>query len=137
MTTEDDFQKALVAEPKDWHLRLVFADWLDEHNDPRAEGFRAMGLRRVAPALWIVGGGPWVWLNAHYHSGYKDRAEELRPALLPDDWYDLLPPLRTPDRCAVERRVLREALDDAALAFAQLPAACRAELLATSAGAGT
>lgn len=136
MTTEDDFQAALEAEPRDWHLRLVFADWLDEHNDPRAEGFRAMGVRRVAPTFWTKS-GPWVWLNEHYHRGYRDRAEELRPSVLPDDWYNLLPPLRTPDRCATERRTLREALDDAALAFAQLPPARKAELLATSDGAGT
>jgi uncharacterized protein (TIGR02996 family) len=129
MTTEDDFQTALAAEPRDWHLRLVFADWLDERGDARAAGYRAMGLRRVAPTLWVAGGGPWVWLNAHYYGSYKHRAEELRVSVLPDDWYNLLPPPRTPDRCAEERRVLREALDDAARAFAQLPPARRAELL--------
>lgn len=31
MTTEDDFQAALDANPDDWQTRLVFADWLEEH----------------------------------------------------------------------------------------------------------
>ena len=37
MTTEDDFQQALDANPDDHHTRLVFADWLQERGDPRAE----------------------------------------------------------------------------------------------------
>lgn len=31
MTTEDDFQAVLDADPSDWQTRLVFADWLQEH----------------------------------------------------------------------------------------------------------
>jgi uncharacterized protein (TIGR02996 family) len=38
VTTEDDFQSALDKDPEDWQTRLVFADWLQEHNDLRAEG---------------------------------------------------------------------------------------------------
>ncbi len=129
MTTEDDFQHALDTNPEDWHTRLVFADWLDERGDERAAGYRAMGLRRVAPTLWR-GAGVWVWLNERYLAGYKNREEELRVSVLPDDWYNRLPPTRHASRCAEERRVLREALDDAARAFAQLPPARRAELLA-------
>ena len=40
MTKEDDFQKALDAHPEDWQTRLVFADWLQERGDPRAEFLR-------------------------------------------------------------------------------------------------
>ena len=43
MTTEDDFQAALDANPNDWQTRLVFADWLDERGDVRASGYRALG----------------------------------------------------------------------------------------------
>ena len=50
MTTEDDFQAALDTNPGDWQTRLVFADWLQERDDPRAEGYRALGLLRRAPA---------------------------------------------------------------------------------------
>lgn len=126
MTTEDDFQSALVAEPQDWALRLVFADWLDEHADPRAEGYRAMGLLRRAPVHW-GGKGPWVWLNAHHAAKY-DPTEKMRTATVPDDWYDLIP--MNQYKVAEERKVLREALDDAALAFTKLPAKRKAELLA-------
>ena len=43
VTTEDDFQRALDKNPDDWQTRLVFADWLEERDDPRAEGYRALG----------------------------------------------------------------------------------------------
>jgi uncharacterized protein (TIGR02996 family) len=33
--THDDFLKAIAATPTDRTLRLVFADWLDEHSDPQ------------------------------------------------------------------------------------------------------
>jgi uncharacterized protein (TIGR02996 family) len=130
MTTEDDFQNVLTLAPRDWHTRLVFADWLDERGDPRAEGYRAMGLRRFAPSFF-PGADRWVWLNARWAGQYTDRAEELRPSVLPDEWYDLLPPAEhsQPNRCAEERRLLRESLDDAARAFTRLPPERRAELL--------
>lgn len=47
MTTEDDFNAALDADPSDWQTRLVFADWLQDRGDPRAEGYRALGRRRI------------------------------------------------------------------------------------------
>jgi uncharacterized protein (TIGR02996 family) len=49
LTTEDDFQNALDANPEDHQTRLVFADWLQERVDPRAEGYRALGRLRVQP----------------------------------------------------------------------------------------
>ena len=49
MTTEEDFQKALDANPDDWQTRLVFADWLQDRDDPRADGYRALAVLRVAP----------------------------------------------------------------------------------------
>ena len=49
MTTEDDFQAALDANPADWQTRLVFADWLQERGDPRADGYRVLGQRAVHP----------------------------------------------------------------------------------------
>lgn len=128
MTTEDDFQKALVAEPHDWHLRVLFANWLEERADARAEGYRAMGLLRRAPAHWR-GTGPWVWLSTH-HARYYTPSDEIATATVPDDWYDLIP--KNQYKVAEERTVLREALNDAARAFAQLPAARKAELLSTN-----
>ena len=52
MTTEDDFQAALDADPENWQTRLVFADWLQERGDPRAEGYRALGVLRRRPFRW-------------------------------------------------------------------------------------
>src|SRR5437868_1346794 len=41
MSTHDTFLKAILAEPDDTGLRLVYADWLEEHGDPeRAEFIR-------------------------------------------------------------------------------------------------
>jgi uncharacterized protein (TIGR02996 family) len=124
MTTEDDFQRALDANPDDWQTRLVFADWLQERDDPRAEGYRAMGLWRLAPTCWPPGesrsfplwGWPPPWVGGS--------------ATLPADWYVLLPQHASAAGVPAERRTAREASDDALGAFAQLPAWRRAELLA-------
>jgi uncharacterized protein (TIGR02996 family) len=37
MNEESDFARALREDPADIRLRLVFADWLEERGDPRAE----------------------------------------------------------------------------------------------------
>lgn len=49
MTTEAEFQAMLDANPSDGHTRMVFADWLQERDDPRAEGYRWMGMNGVYP----------------------------------------------------------------------------------------
>ena len=63
MTTEDDFQRALDANPDDWQTRLVFADWLEDRGDDLrlrvARLYLVLDLRDqpgVAPA-WIDGVG--------------------------------------------------------------------------------
>jgi uncharacterized protein (TIGR02996 family) len=38
--THDDFLRAILAEPGDDGLRLVYADWLDERDDPRGAYLR-------------------------------------------------------------------------------------------------
>lgn len=45
MTEEDAFFAAILAAPRDDTPRLVFADWLDEQEDPRSE------LLRIATEL--------------------------------------------------------------------------------------
>jgi uncharacterized protein (TIGR02996 family) len=151
VTTEDDFQKALDASPNDWQARLVFADWLQEQGDPRAEGYRALGLLRRVPT-WAfyqpLGRDPWyLWVSESYldaliglrGGSFKKLAKVLRLAALPADWC-----ARIAARAPKAQRekwntrggwfgygtTRREADDDAALAFARLPAARRAELLA-------
>ena len=49
MSEEAAFLEAIAKHPQDRTARLVFADWLQERDDPRAEGYRALGLRRRIP----------------------------------------------------------------------------------------
>jgi uncharacterized protein (TIGR02996 family) len=119
VTTEDDFQRALDARPDDWQTRLVFADWLEERDDPRAEGYRAMGLIGIRPT-GDRGGWSWAQVGPPTPS----------PHHLPNDWFYALHntggaglyPATCPTRRAAE--------DAAALAFATLPPILKAELLA-------
>lgn len=125
MTTEEDFQRALDAHPDDHTTRLVFADWLQERDDPRAEGYRALGVLRKWPEFPAVDGNSTWWCDWD-GTWTEDNA-------LPRSWHqqfhiygkDCYEPYRYSTR--------REAEDAAALAFAKLPAERRAELLATNA----
>jgi uncharacterized protein (TIGR02996 family) len=42
MNDEPAFTRAMQANPADTTLRLIFADWLEEQGDPRAELLRLM-----------------------------------------------------------------------------------------------
>jgi uncharacterized protein (TIGR02996 family) len=52
MVSEDDFHAALDADPSNSAMRLVFADWLEEHGDRRAGGYRWMGQHGKWPYDW-------------------------------------------------------------------------------------
>jgi uncharacterized protein (TIGR02996 family) len=64
MQYEDDtaFQRAILASPADMALKLVYADWLQEHDDPRAEFVRLQvelhttrtSSAAVAAAAWFL-----------------------------------------------------------------------------------
>jgi uncharacterized protein (TIGR02996 family) len=43
---EAGFIAAMLADPDDRTVLLVYADWLDEHNDPRAEYLRLIAKSR-------------------------------------------------------------------------------------------
>jgi uncharacterized protein (TIGR02996 family) len=127
MTTEDDFQRALDADPDDWQTRLVFADRLQERNDPRAAGYRALGELRKWPVgpstLWH----DWYW----YRLGSSVTA--VADHALPNEWFDEMthgPGPRGPITIFGSRtswpkpgvHVNRAAAENAAaLAFARLP----------------
>ncbi len=49
MTSEDDFHSRIDANVDDWDGRGVLADWLQDHGDPRAEGYRALSVLRRTP----------------------------------------------------------------------------------------
>jgi uncharacterized protein (TIGR02996 family) len=42
MSEEDAFIRAILAAPEDAALRLIYADWLEERADPRAEYLRLL-----------------------------------------------------------------------------------------------
>ncbi|MBY0459043.1 MAG: TIGR02996 domain-containing protein [Gemmataceae bacterium] len=49
--TNDDFLNAIAADPAERTLRLVYADWLTEHDDPRGELIRIEEEMRLLPAF--------------------------------------------------------------------------------------
>jgi uncharacterized protein (TIGR02996 family) len=131
VTIEDDFQNALDANPRDWHTRLVFADWLQDRGDSRAAGFRAIALNKRYPLSARAAGlgtdGCW------WHRGPLDAGTSHNN--VPDDWFALLPPaagngsfwpVYSRDKSLFSRRECESAL---ALAFVELPPARQDELL--------
>ncbi len=135
MTTEDDFQGALDANPDDHQTRLVFADWLQERDDPRAEGYRALGANRLYPLQDLRDN---VTHNWYYHCGKAGvmthhAAIATVANLLPVDWIALVEPTYNTRGdvlwvgYSTERRVVEEAI---VAAFGKLPAARRAAVLA-------
>jgi uncharacterized protein (TIGR02996 family) len=141
VTTEDDFQKALDAQPDDWQTRLVFADWLDERGDPRAEGYRALGALRRVPfdgdpyaSSRVSSRRPDGWESGwSFWGGSFDYIRGAKPSTLPWEWRSLLPSNGDGHDSGTWAKTRREAEDVAAIAFSRLPAERRAELLSVPA----
>ncbi len=139
MSDEDAFQSHLDAHPGDHTARLVFADWLQDRDDPRAEGYRAMGARgrqavQDPPATVISSSrGPVLeWRLYRDDSGVIPKG----PDDLPPDWFALISRVGATNAAGnlgLRWATRRAAEDEAALAFALLPAERRAELLAGAA----
>jgi uncharacterized protein (TIGR02996 family) len=133
MTSEDDFQRALDADPDDHHTRLVFADWLQDHDDPRAEGYRALGLRRHRPyhRRDNLDGYQFNFLYGRDDNLSHGNDALHGPSKLPRRWFESAKGA-APSHWEwwAEFVTRREAEDAVALAFAKLPADYRAELLA-------
>jgi uncharacterized protein (TIGR02996 family) len=85
MSDERAFFRAISSKPLDRTVRLVYADWLEERNDPRAEFVRVQvqlselppddpsrpaveareqKLRAACPAYWLARLDPPVWCLA-------------------------------------------------------------------------
>src|SRR5262249_3250684 len=129
VTTEEDFQKALDKNPDDWQTRLVFADWLQERGDVRAEGYRAIGAQRMRPNRWEQGKKKFHWW---WGGGKSDWARHSDVVVLPKDGFEQLPAPRRDGHAWPahdDPNTRRGAENAAALAFANLPAVRRAELL--------
>jgi uncharacterized protein (TIGR02996 family) len=130
VTTEDDFHTALDANPEDWQTRLVFADWLEERGDPRAEGYRALGARRLRPNKWVQLPDVFHWWWGGDEVFWRNNTDVV---VLPRDWFEALPDQEL-DRVAWpwhdDPNTRRAAEDAAAAGFARLPPERRAALLA-------
>lgn len=124
MTSESDFQAKLDAEPGNHTVRLIFADWLQDRSDPRADGFRALGKNRLLPHF-SQSSGLWVFWNAgaypnEVHLGWDDNY------YLPGDWFAAA----FNKNLRFIRMAYRDFMEDAAaIAFATLPPERQAELL--------
>jgi uncharacterized protein (TIGR02996 family) len=133
VTTEDDFQAALDGNYRDWQTRLVFADWLQDRNDPRAEGYRALGRGgRWTFNVNTSGKGLELWTWFPEEKGLDPQRR------LPTAWFRKLAGWeclysdgsKANSRQWKDYRSRRAAEDAAALAFAKLSDARRLGLLA-------
>ncbi len=106
---EADFIQAINQNPADHNLQLVYADWLDERGDLRAEAWRVLVERGLFPTQITAwpdkyehnkpppGFGLWRW---------QDRERFLK--------------VLSHDRCFGNRRTYFLAMDDAAVAWVRL-----------------
>lgn len=100
MTTEDDFQKQLDADPTDWMTRGVLADWLDEHDDPRAAGYRALSMLQVWPNRWSSSDSRMEEEQWLFHDGRGTHGGvPIREGVLPTAWMRVLVPSQDGDAC--------------------------------------
>src|SRR5262245_38618893 len=103
---------------------MVFADWLDDHSDPRATGYRAIAVQKRhtvnAPHGSLKREGHWWHCPGAGHDAQSHND-------IPADWFALLPPkvgstffwpVFTPKGGVCSRRECEDAL---ALAFTKLP----------------
>jgi uncharacterized protein (TIGR02996 family) len=126
-TTEDDFHEMLDTNPHDHQTRLILADWLQDNNDPRAEGYRAMGQLQRHPQKDL---GIHFWHSPDYKS-LSVVQNDAPHAILPKEWFDAM----QDDKQAVEFAGIhsaskrREMEDQAALAFGKLSPEVKAKLL--------
>lgn len=59
MSEHGPFPHAIVANPTDKTVWLVYADWLEQRGDPRAAACKASGVL----ACLLVGCGVLFWLS--------------------------------------------------------------------------
>ena len=109
MTEEARFLEGIQANPEDLFLRLVYADWLEEREDPRSEYLRVDGeLQKL------------IGLLSPNASDTESKIRQLRAQLkklgktLDPDWVAIFDALRPAlFRCRACRKVItaKEAID--------------------------
>ncbi len=124
MTTEEDFHNHLDAHPDDHTARMIFADYLQEHDDPRAAGYRALGVQKRHPihTVWTSNNRGWSYTQGDSNKSVHDYRGETRPNILHNDWSIAL----GSNHVSASRRELE---DGAAVAFSKLPPERQHELL--------
>ena len=93
MDEEAGFISAMLADPADRTVLLVYADWLDERNDPRGEYLRLLAVAEAERGRLVVLRGrlaelhrqldsAWVWMvaNRHFRPGIRVRIHTDRYA---------------------------------------------------------
>jgi uncharacterized protein (TIGR02996 family) len=93
MNTGDALLQAIVEDPDDDALRLIYADWLQDHGAPSAAEFIRLELA-MHPHLLPDGYPPDPWDDPEYHSLHA-RWEELVDQHSTTDWFSRLYPLVT------------------------------------------
>src|SRR4051794_37815108 len=103
MTLEDAFLRDILKQPDDDTTRLVYADWLEEQGDPRAEFLRLecrlRGLPEVGPEgrgvrrrlAFLTGPLDVRWLSAvcrvHLETGRPHEHPRRNPLNVPGPFY--------------------------------------------------
>src|SRR5262245_45613198 len=87
MSEDESFLRAMLAAPADSALPLVYADWLEDRGDPRAEYLRlgvhlaalpfdhedAQSVRRRMVELGSYLPAPWLAVFGDHHSSGSDQ----------------------------------------------------------------
>ncbi len=64
------FRKHITDLPFDFGARLVFADWLQDRDDPRAEGWRFTARRELVP-IFSREYGTYEWMSTETGASHK------------------------------------------------------------------
>jgi len=139
MATEEDFQSHLDQHPDDHQTRMVLADFLQENNDPRANGYRALGRLKKFPTLYHYkpedGREGWTLADWTHEGNVSRQGQRFNEQALPKDWFSLVEE-GTPNRGTPQTRAFwrynigrKNAEDAAAHAFSQLSPERQHELL--------
>jgi uncharacterized protein (TIGR02996 family) len=117
MVEEDVFHAALEEQPSASVTRLVFADWLEENGDWRAEGYRWLGKN----GKWPIKDRHAKRLNGRW--GYKwvrqGRLGASTPFALPDKMLDAIRHYK--HAVEIMSRSLRQSEEEACLMLALPP----------------
>lgn len=103
-TREAAFQAALDAEPDNGSLRQVFADYLDDIDDPRGPGYRALGRLGIRPNhlcqelchYRVSSGHPGPWCFQRTRQRAEDAAALAWSRLTAEQQDEILPPVEVP-----------------------------------------